>query len=419
MTTTPVLPPDTLDRVREHLARSGATLTPEVVALALRDQGRPVGDAMVLAVHDRLRQDVLGAGPLEPLLRLPGVTDVLVNGPDRGLRRPGRRAAADRRPLRRRRRRAAPRAAAGRRRPGAGSTTRTPYVDAPAGRRHPLPRRPRAAVPARHRAVAAGAPGAGLHARGAGRAPAPSTPTAPVLLGGSSTPGWRSWSAAAPDGQDHVAVGAALAGRPRPSGSSSSRTPASCGPTTRTSSASRPGRPTSRAPARSPMRDARPAGPADAARPAGRRRGAAERRCVDLLAALNTGHEGGCGTVHANSARDVPARHRGARRWPRACRRRRCTASWRPPSTPSCTWPGGRDGRRRVAEIAVLRRGDDGLVRGQAGDRLRRRRGDPRVRRRRAARGAAGGEAGADAAVLPPRCRVQGAAASRWRRRRP
>jgi pilus assembly protein CpaF len=29
---------------------------------------------------------------------------------------------------------------------------------------------------------------------------------------------------------------------------------------------------------------------------------------VELLAALNTGHEGGCGTIHANSARDVPAR---------------------------------------------------------------------------------------------------------------
>ena len=29
---------------------------------------------------------------------------------------------------------------------------------------------------------------------------------------------------------------------------------------------------------------------------------------VDLLAALNTGHEGGCGTIHANSATDVPAR---------------------------------------------------------------------------------------------------------------
>jgi pilus assembly protein CpaF len=29
---------------------------------------------------------------------------------------------------------------------------------------------------------------------------------------------------------------------------------------------------------------------------------------ADLLAALNTGHEGGCGTVHANAPQDVPAR---------------------------------------------------------------------------------------------------------------
>ena len=74
------LSPDVLDQVREQLARSGARLSPEVVAGALRERGRPVGDATVLAVHDLLRQDVLGAGPLEPLLRLPGVTDVLVNG---------------------------------------------------------------------------------------------------------------------------------------------------------------------------------------------------------------------------------------------------------------------------------------------------------------------------------------------------
>src|SRR3954452_25608414 len=76
------LDPDVVEAVRERLARSGAPLTPEVVARALRDQGRPVGDATVLAVHDLLRQDVLGAGPLEPLLRLAGVTDVLVNGPE-------------------------------------------------------------------------------------------------------------------------------------------------------------------------------------------------------------------------------------------------------------------------------------------------------------------------------------------------
>ena len=76
------LPVDVVDEVREELARTGAALTPSVVAHALRAQGRPVGDATVLAVHDLLRQDVLGAGPLEPLLRMPGVTDVLVNGAD-------------------------------------------------------------------------------------------------------------------------------------------------------------------------------------------------------------------------------------------------------------------------------------------------------------------------------------------------
>jgi len=76
------VPLDLLDGVRERLARDAAPLTPQLVAQALRDQGRPVGDATVLAVHDALHRDVVGAGPLEPLLRLEGVTDVLVNGAD-------------------------------------------------------------------------------------------------------------------------------------------------------------------------------------------------------------------------------------------------------------------------------------------------------------------------------------------------
>ena len=70
-----------VEDVRERLARTPGPLTPHRVAEALRASGRPVGDATVLAVHEALRRDVLGAGPLEPLLRLPGVTDVLVNGP--------------------------------------------------------------------------------------------------------------------------------------------------------------------------------------------------------------------------------------------------------------------------------------------------------------------------------------------------
>ena len=76
------IPVELLDGVRERLARDAAPLTPQLVARALRDQGRPVGDATVLAVHDALHRDVVGAGPLEPLLRLEGVTDVLVNGAD-------------------------------------------------------------------------------------------------------------------------------------------------------------------------------------------------------------------------------------------------------------------------------------------------------------------------------------------------
>lgn len=70
-----------VDEVRAHLARSPGEITPHRVAEALRQAGRPVGDATVLAVHEALRRDVVGAGPLEPLLRQPGVTDVLVNGP--------------------------------------------------------------------------------------------------------------------------------------------------------------------------------------------------------------------------------------------------------------------------------------------------------------------------------------------------
>ena len=73
-------PAELVELVRDRLVRDPGSLTPHRVAVALRAAGRPVGDATVLAVHDALRRDVVGAGPLEPLLALPGVTDVLVNG---------------------------------------------------------------------------------------------------------------------------------------------------------------------------------------------------------------------------------------------------------------------------------------------------------------------------------------------------
>ena len=61
---------------------------------------------------------------------------------------------------------------------------------------------------------------------------------------------------------------------------------------------------------------------------------------VELLAALNTGHEGGCGTLHANSALDVPARVEALALAAGLGRVRPRTASSRPPSTWCSTSPG-------------------------------------------------------------------------------
>ncbi|MEV0846429.1 TadA family conjugal transfer-associated ATPase [Streptomyces sp. NPDC049954] len=71
-----------LDGVRQWLAERGAQPTPARVAQALRDQGRLLGDSEVLFAAHRLRSELVGAGPLEPLLADPEVTDVLVSGPD-------------------------------------------------------------------------------------------------------------------------------------------------------------------------------------------------------------------------------------------------------------------------------------------------------------------------------------------------
>ncbi|WP_436843461.1 TadA family conjugal transfer-associated ATPase [Streptomyces hundungensis] len=75
--------PPLLDAVRQRLAESGAEPTPARVAAALRAQGRLLGDAEVLGGAEELRCELVGTGPLEPLLADPEVTDVLVSAPDR------------------------------------------------------------------------------------------------------------------------------------------------------------------------------------------------------------------------------------------------------------------------------------------------------------------------------------------------
>lgn len=73
---------DLLEMVRRRLAEAGAEPTPARVAVALREQGRLLGDAEVLGVVAALRSEMVGSGPLEPLLAAPDVTDVLVTAPD-------------------------------------------------------------------------------------------------------------------------------------------------------------------------------------------------------------------------------------------------------------------------------------------------------------------------------------------------
>lgn len=71
-----------IDRVRERLAAESTPLRPTVVAAAIRaESGGVLGDAEVLSNLRVLETELTGAGILEPLLRRPGVTDVLVTGP--------------------------------------------------------------------------------------------------------------------------------------------------------------------------------------------------------------------------------------------------------------------------------------------------------------------------------------------------
>jgi pilus assembly protein CpaF len=73
--------PALVDRVRARLAATGGRTTPEAVAAAVRaESGGVATDLDVLAALRLLRQEFVGAGPLDELLRDPRTTDVLVCG---------------------------------------------------------------------------------------------------------------------------------------------------------------------------------------------------------------------------------------------------------------------------------------------------------------------------------------------------
>lgn len=294
-----------VDAVRLRLAEAGAEPTPARVAAALRAQGRLLGDSAVLGVVEALRSEMVGAGPLEPLLAEPEVTDVLVTAPDEVWvdRGGGVERTAVRFPDAAAVRRLAQRLAtsAGRRLDDA-----HPWVDA----RLPDGTRLHAVLPP----VAVGCTCLSL------RVARPRAFALPELVAaGTVPPGGEALLGAVLDarlsflvsggtGSGKTTLLSSLLGLVGPrerivlaedSAELRPDHPHVVRLETRPANQEGVGRVTLRDLVRQALR----------MRPdrlvVGEVRGA---EVTDLLAALNTGHEGGCGTVHANAAADVPAR---------------------------------------------------------------------------------------------------------------
>ncbi|WP_164477754.1 TadA family conjugal transfer-associated ATPase [Nocardioides pantholopis] len=355
----PGLPAGTLDAVRDRLAAHPGPVTPHRVAEALREAGRPVGDATVLAVYESLRRDIVGAGPLEPLLRLPDVTDVLVNGPEevyldrgRGLERTGT-TFPDEAAVRRLAQRLA--AAAGRRLDDAAphadlrlaDGTRFHAVLAPVSRPGTalslrVPRR-------QHFSLADLVAAGGLSREGARLLEAVLAARLAFLVSGGTGSGkttlLSALLSAVPATERLVVVEDASELRPEH--------PHVVGLEGRPPNIEGAGAIDVRTLVRQALR----------MRPdrlvVGEVRGA---EVVDLLAALNTGHEGGCGTLHANSAADVPARVEALAL---AAGLDRAAAHSQLASGVDLVLHvvRGRDGARRLREVAAPEREPTGLVR--------------------------------------------------------
>lgn len=347
-----------LDAVRHWLADHRAEPTPARVAEALREHGKVLGDAEVLGAAVQLRTELVGAGPLEPLLADPEVTDVLVSAPDRvwvdrgGGLELSRVRFADAAAVRRLAQRLA--AVAGRRLDDA-----RPWVDA----RLPDGTRLHAVLPP----VAVGSTCLSL------RVVRPRAFTLTELVAAGTVPpgGDRvlraliearlSFLVSGGTGTGKTTLLSALLGL--------------VGPGERVvlaedSSELRPDHPHV---VRLEARQANQEGVGrvsldDLVRQAlrmrpdrlvvGEVRGA---EVLDLLAALNTGHEGGCCTIHANAAADVPARLEAlgtAAGLDRAALHSQLAAAL----SVVVHLVRDRAGRRRIAEIRVLERDSSGLV---------------------------------------------------------
>jgi pilus assembly protein CpaF len=351
---------DLLDRVRDRLAGEGGHPTPGRVAAALRLEGGGLrGDVEVLTVLRSLQSEIVGAGPLEPLLADPRTTDVLVNGPDEvwvdrgtGLERVAVRFSDETAVRRLASRLIAP---TGRRLDDA-----QPWVDArlPGGiRLHAiLPpvssggtclslRIPRRKVFDLAELVSSGTvpqDGADLLRR------LISARIAFLVSGGTGTGKTTLLSAllSLVDRGDRLLL-VEDAGELMPDHPHVVRLEA------RPPNVEGVGEVSLRDLVRNALR----------MRPdrlvVGEVRGG---EVVDLLAALNTGHEGGCGTLHANSASDVPARLEALAAVAGMAREALHSqlASGLRVAVHLVRVPGG--GARRVGEVCLLRRGPDGLV---------------------------------------------------------
>ena len=347
-----------LQDLQAQLGSLGREHTPSDVAMAMRRLGMVVTDQTMLQTMEAVRRNSTGAGPLEELLREPGVSDVVVNGArdvyvdrGRGLERSGVRFLDDQQVRRLAVRLAA---AAGRRLDDA-----QPFVDgrlADGTRLHAV-LAPVAApgtcislrVPASSRLTLADLAASGsVNPDGMAVLEGIMAAKVPFLISGGTGTGKTTLLAAllalVPAGERIVVVEDAreltpnhphcvrLEGRPANTEGSGAITLTQL---VRQALRMRPDRVV-----------------------LGEVRGA---ELSDLLTALNTGHEGGCGTIHANSITDVPARLEALAALG-GLGREACHAQVAAALRVGIHVRRLADGRRRVAQIGLFARARDGLV---------------------------------------------------------